>query len=126
MSGHAHTTAAMIVIGNEILSGKVADSNSPYLARALREAGVSLERVIVIPDDVPTIASTVAEYAARYALVFTSGGAGPTHDDMTIAGIAGIAPNAKRPLAELGIRSLLAGAMAALMTAAVYQGSSMF
>jgi molybdenum cofactor synthesis domain-containing protein len=88
LDGHAHTTAAMIVIGNEILSGKVDDSNSPFLARTLRAAGVSLERVIVIPDDVPTISATVAEYAARYDLVFTSGGVGPTHDDMTIAGIA--------------------------------------
>ena len=88
MDGHAHTTAAMIVIGNEILSGKVDDSNSPFLARTLRAAGVSLERVLVIPDDVPTISATVADYAARYDLVFTSGGVGPTHDDMTIAGIA--------------------------------------
>ncbi|MEE8310757.1 MAG: molybdopterin-binding protein [Candidatus Binatia bacterium] len=88
MSEHAQTTAAMIVIGNEILSGKVGDSNSPFLARSLRAAGVSLERVIVIPDDVPTISTTVAEYAARYDIVFTSGGVGPTHDDMTMAGVA--------------------------------------
>lgn len=88
MSGHAHTTAAMIVIGDEILSGKVTDSNSPFLARTLREAGVSLDRVIVIPDQVETIAETVAEYARRYDLVFTSGGVGPTHDDMTIEGVA--------------------------------------
>ena len=73
----------MVVIGNEILSGKVTDSNSPFLARALRKAGVSLERVIVIPDDIPTIASTVAEYSSTYDYVFTSGGVGPTHDDMT-------------------------------------------
>ena len=88
MSDTTHTTAAMIVIGNEILSGKVEDSNSPFLARTLRSAGVSLERVIVIPDDVETIASTVAKYSQRYDLVFTSGGVGPTHDDITVAGVA--------------------------------------
>jgi molybdenum cofactor synthesis domain-containing protein len=82
------TTAAMVVIGNEILSGKVADSNSGFLARELRQAGVSLERIIVIPDDVPTIADVVRECSARYDHVFTSGGVGPTHDDMTIAGVA--------------------------------------
>ena len=78
----------MVVIGNEILSGKVADTNSPFLARALRKVGVSLERVIVIPDDVGTIAAVVREYATLYDYVFTSGGVGPTHDDMTMAGVA--------------------------------------
>lgn len=81
-------TAAMVVIGNEILSGKVVDSNSPFLARCLREAGISLERIKTIPDEIDTIASTVAGYSDRYDFVFTSGGVGPTHDDMTIAGIA--------------------------------------
>ena len=79
----------MVVIGNEILSGKVLDSNSPFLAKSLRSAGVSLERIEVIPDDIEIIGSTVAGYARRYDYVFTSGGVGPTHDDMTIAGVAG-------------------------------------
>jgi len=82
------TTAAMIVIGNEILSGKVADSNSHFLARELRGVGVALVRVIVIPDDIDVIAAAVADYAARFDLVFTSGGVGPTHDDITIEGVA--------------------------------------
>ena len=81
-------TAAMVVIGNEILSGKVVDSNSPFLARTLRSAGVSLERIEVIPDDIDTIGATVAGYANRYDYVFTSGGVGPTHDDLTIEGVA--------------------------------------
>jgi len=81
-------TAAMVVIGNEILSGKVADSNSPFLARELRAAGVSLERIVVIPDDVALIGETVAAHAALFDFVFTSGGVGPTHDDMTMDGIA--------------------------------------
>lgn len=82
------TSAAMVVIGNEILSGKVADSNSPFLAAQLRAAGVSLERIIVIPDEIDVIARTVREYSDAYDLVFTSGGVGPTHDDVTIAGVA--------------------------------------
>lgn len=88
MTPNVSSTAAMIVVGNEILSGKVTDTNSTFLARQLRDAGVTLERVIVIPDDVTTIAETVRDYAARYDYVFTSGGVGPTHDDMTIAGVA--------------------------------------
>lgn len=88
MSETRTSTAAMVVIGNEILSGKVADTNSAFLARELRRAGVSLERIVVIPDDVPTIADVVRDCAERYQYVFTSGGVGPTHDDMTIAGVA--------------------------------------
>jgi len=90
MSDEAKTTktAAMVVIGNEILSGKVADTNSPFLARLLRQLGVALERVIVIPDEIPVIAETVASYSVQFDYVFTSGGVGPTHDDMTMAGVA--------------------------------------
>ena len=88
MAGERTTTAAMIVIGNEILSGKITDSNSGFLARTLRRAGVTLERIVVIPDDVGVIAETVAAAARRHDLVFTSGGIGPTHDDLTIQGIA--------------------------------------
>jgi molybdenum cofactor synthesis domain-containing protein len=86
--GSTTKTAAMVVIGNEILSGKVTDSNSPFLATELRAAGVALERIVVIPDDIDLIASTVAEYSRVFDLVFTSGGVGPTHDDLTIDGIA--------------------------------------
>jgi molybdenum cofactor synthesis domain-containing protein len=82
------TTAALIVIGNEILSGKVEDTNSQFLAKQLRAAGVSLERIFVIPDDVDVIAEAVRDYSAAYDLVFTSGGVGPTHDDVTLAGVA--------------------------------------
>ena len=81
-------TAAMIVIGNEILSGKVADTNAVFLARELRTLGVSLERILVIPDDLDAIAAAIQEYQPKYDVVFTSGGVGPTHDDVTFAGIA--------------------------------------
>ena len=88
MSGGESSTAAMVVIGNEILSGKVTDTNSAFLARQLRSVGVSLERIIVIPDNVDTIARLVREYAGWFTYIFTSGGVGPTHDDITIEGIA--------------------------------------
>ena len=82
------TTAALIVVGNEILSGKVVDTNSTYLAKALRAEGVTLRRVLVIPDDLQEIAEAVRGLHPKYDLLFTSGGVGPTHDDITIEGIA--------------------------------------
>ena len=81
-------TAGLVVIGNEILSGKVTDTNTPFLARELRALGVSLERVTVIPDEIDIVADTVADFSSRFDLVFTSGGVGPTHDDVTMEGIA--------------------------------------
>jgi molybdenum cofactor synthesis domain-containing protein len=81
-------TAGIVVIGNEILSGKVTDTNSPFMARELRKLGVTLLRIATIPDDVGVIATTVREFAARYEVVFTSGGVGPTHDDVTMEGVA--------------------------------------
>ena len=81
-------TSGILIIGNEILSGKVADSNSTYLCRELRALGVDVERIVTIPDDVDTIAEEVRKLSAAYDFVFTSGGIGPTHDDLTIDGIA--------------------------------------
>jgi molybdenum cofactor synthesis domain-containing protein len=81
-------TAGILVIGNEILSGKVVDTNSPYLCRELRALGVDVERVLVIPDDVDLIARETKAMHEAYDFVFTSGGVGPTHDDMTLDGIA--------------------------------------
>ena len=82
------TTAALVVIGNEILSGKVVDTNSPFLAQQLRSLGVALRRVVVIPDEVDVIADTVRVLAPTVHVLFTSGGVGPTHDDVTIEGVA--------------------------------------
>lgn len=81
-------TAGVIVIGNEILSGKVQDTNAPFLCRELRALGVSLRRILTVPDEVEEIAEAVRDFRARFDLVFTSGGVGPTHDDVTMAGIA--------------------------------------
>lgn len=81
-------TAAIIIIGNEILSGKVHDTNSHYLAAELRGLGVDVRRVLVIPDEAEVIAREVAAASAAYDYVFTAGGVGPTHDDVTMQGIA--------------------------------------
>ena len=81
-------TAGLIVIGNEILSGKVVDTNSPFLAQQLRALGVSLRRMVVIPDEIDLIAAEVRAMQPTVDVLFTSGGVGPTHDDVTIAGVA--------------------------------------
>jgi len=82
------TTAAILVIGNEILSGKVEDQNARYLIGELRQLGVSLQRIEVIPDVVGEIASRVRETSLRVDHLFTSGGVGPTHDDVTLEAVA--------------------------------------
>jgi molybdenum cofactor synthesis domain-containing protein len=81
-------TAGIVVIGDEILTGKFADENAAFLIGELRALGVELRRIVVIPDDLDDIAATVVELAARVTYLFTSGGVGPTHDDLTMAGIA--------------------------------------
>tara|TARA_Y100001968_G_C19385178_1_gene732472 strand:- start:56 stop:784 length:729 start_codon:yes stop_codon:yes gene_type:complete len=81
-------TASIIIIGNEILSGRTQDTNSNYLAKMLVERGISLQEVRVIPDDLSIIKSVVINEASLKDYVFTSGGIGPTHDDITAEAIA--------------------------------------
>jgi molybdenum cofactor synthesis domain-containing protein len=81
-------TAGVVIIGDEILSGKFADQNGAFLISELRALGVELRRLVVIPDDRREIATTVTELAARLDHVFTSGGVGPTHDDVTMEALA--------------------------------------
>ena len=81
-------TAGIVLIGNELLSGKVVDANASYLCRELRALGVEVRRIVVIPDEVDLIAAEVSEFSRSYDVVFTSGGVGPTHDDVTIEGVA--------------------------------------
>jgi FAD synthetase len=81
-------TAAIVVIGNEILTGKSEDKNASFLIGELYRLGVALRRIIIIPDDVEQIAHSVRECSAMFDYVFTSGGVGPTHDDVTIEGVA--------------------------------------
>ena len=81
-------TAGIIIIGNEIFSGKVHDVNSYYLTSELRSLGVDVRRISVIPDETEIIGMEAVKFSERYDHVFTSGGVGPTHDDVTMTGIA--------------------------------------
>ncbi|HLW71452.1 MAG TPA: competence/damage-inducible protein A [Candidatus Binataceae bacterium] len=75
-------------MGNEILSGKVQDSNSYFAARELRRIGVTLDRIAVVPDELKTIAEEIAQAARTHNFVISSGGVGPTHDDITMEAVA--------------------------------------
>lgn len=81
-------TAAVIIIGNEILSGKFADENGPFFIGRLRELGVDLKRIVTVPDEHEAIAAEVRFCSSQFDHVFTSGGVGPTHDDITFESIA--------------------------------------
>ncbi len=81
-------TAAILVIGNEVLSGKVEEQNARFLIGELRELGVALQCILTIPDEPEIIESAVKDLSSRFSYVFTSGGVGPTHDDVTIKSIA--------------------------------------
>jgi len=101
-------TASFIVIGDEILSGRTEDTNSIYLARSLRELGVRLMLAITIPDDPALIKDALELCRHRFDYVFTSGGLGPTHDDVTLEGISqalGV-PVVRHPDLEKRLRSL--------------------
>jgi molybdenum cofactor synthesis domain-containing protein len=76
-------TACVLIIGNEILSGRTQDANLAFLARGFNEAGIRLREARVIPDDRTVIVSTVNEVRQAFDYVFTTGGIGPTHDDIT-------------------------------------------
>lgn len=81
-------TAAMLVIGDEILSGRTSDANMHHLSGQLTEAGIDLREVRFVSDDSPAIIAAVQALSAAYDTVFTSGGIGPTHDDITADCIA--------------------------------------
>ena len=81
-------SCALVVVGNEILSGKVQDSNAYFAARELRKLGVALARIATIPDELDLIAGEVAYCSRNFDFVITSGGVGPTHDDLTMEGVA--------------------------------------
>lgn len=83
-----HPTAAVIIIGNEILSGRTVDENIPYLAKKLNDLGIKLEYVHIIGDLEKLIIQTVRACFQNYTYVFTTGGIGPTHDDITTASVA--------------------------------------
>lgn len=100
-------TAAALIIGNEILTGKVREANVQLLARELFRLGVALRRVIVCPDDVAVIAADLTLLRTTHDLVFTSGGVGPTHDDVTLPAVARAfdRPLERSPVIEALIRN---------------------
>ncbi len=81
-------TAGIIIIGDEILSGKVQDYNAFFMAKELWAHGIQLCRISIISDVIDEIADEVRKFSERFDYVFTSGGIGPTHDDLTIEGIS--------------------------------------
>ena len=75
---------AAIIIGDEVLSAKVVDANTPLLIQRLAEHGITLESIHILPDHLPTLAAAIREASTRCDHVITSGGVGPTHDDVTM------------------------------------------
>ena len=107
MSEERIVTAGLLVIGDEILSGRTKDSNTHTIAEHLTGIGIRLKEVRVIPDDEGEIVDAVNALRPRYDYVFTTGGIGPTHDDITADSIAnafgvsiGIDPRAEKALSE--------------------------
>ncbi len=123
-------SAGVIIIGNEILTGKVTDENTPWLAQRCRALGLDLLRVSVIPDELPLVGEEVARFSALFDHVFTTGGVGPTHDDVTMAGVAhgfGL-PLVRHPDLERVLRTRLGERCtdAALRMADVPEGSALW
>jgi molybdopterin-biosynthesis enzyme MoeA-like protein len=81
-------SAALLIIGNELLSGKVLEANLQPLAQTLRALGISLARVSVLPDQLGLLTTEIRSLAGAHDVLFTSGGVGPTHDDVTIDAVA--------------------------------------
>ena len=82
-TGNSDVTACMLIIGNEVLSGRTQDKNLSFLGAALGEIGIDMREARIIPDDPAIIIETVNDCRARFDYVFTTGGIGPTHDDIT-------------------------------------------
>jgi len=81
-------TSAILIIGNEILSGRTVDKNTSFIAKWLGDLGISVEEVKIIPDKEDVIISSLNELRKKYQYVFTTGGIGPTHDDITSESVA--------------------------------------
>ena len=88
MGTQDNKTSALLIIGNEILSGRTLDKNTQYIGETMGAHGVPLREVRVVPDIEGTIVETLNDMRARFDYVFTTGGIGPTHDDITAASVA--------------------------------------
>ena len=88
MKKKIHVKAAVIIIGNEILSGRTQDANTSTLALWLNSLGVKIQEVRVIPDIEEVIVETISKVRKKYKYVFTTGGIGPTHDDITARSVS--------------------------------------
>ena len=104
-------SVGIVIIGNEVLSGKTQDTNSYFLCTELRQLGVEVQKISTIPDVIEIIGQEVAGFSGRFDFVFTTGGVGPTHDDVTIDGVAhGFGLNVVRhPDIERRMRERLGG-----------------
>jgi molybdenum cofactor synthesis domain-containing protein len=102
-------TAAALIIGNEILTGKIQETNMRELATELFRLGISLERVVICRDEVDTIATDLDLLRRRHDLVFTTGGVGPTHDDVTHRAVAQCF--GRRLVRSVELESLIRGAL---------------
>jgi molybdenum cofactor synthesis domain-containing protein len=122
-------TAGIVIIGNEVLSGKTPDTNSYFLCTELRQLGVEVQKISTIQDEIELIGDEVATFSKRFDYVFTTGGVGPTHDDVTIDGIArGFGLNVVRhPDIERRMRQRLGGEVneARLRMANVPEGATL-
>jgi len=88
MTSQTQPTAGILLIGNELLSGKTQDANLKFLGGELARLGIKLVEARVIRDEHETIGAVVREYSERFTYVFTTGGIGPTHDDITTESVA--------------------------------------
>jgi molybdenum cofactor synthesis domain-containing protein len=79
---------AIVSVGDEILAGDITDTNAAWLARRLTEVGVTVRRMATVPDEIEAIEATVGDLAERFDAVLVTGGLGPTHDDVTLDGVA--------------------------------------
>lgn len=123
----ARLTVSLVVIGNEVLSGKVDELNARFLIKRLRALGARVREVVFVEDEVTAIAEAVARGVLRSDVVITSGGVGPTHDDVTVAGVAAaLAVPVVEDLAILGMLSThLSRAPGARRLARVPQGATL-
>lgn len=106
MSTQNSHTASLLLIGNELLSGRTRDRNLPFIGRRLAELGIRLAEARVIADDTATIVANINDCRQRFDYVFTTGGIGPTHDDITAAAVAKAfdQPIERHPAAEQILR----------------------